>query len=301
MSTSSPLTPMNQDPATPKRQLVVNANYELFVLALTVLQIINSVLWLLLRGQDEAQVILLMAVGISVFFIVDSIYRWLRAPNRRRFLFTFRGWLLWLGSLPVPFMAILRLLWYRQSMSRIRRSEFDAMVDVVVEKRAQSTLLGAIFAAIVVLEAAAILVLGAESKSPQANIQTGGDAVWWTIVTVATVGYGDKYPVTPAGRVIGGFVMVVGVGLFSVLTSFLAQWFVRSRQAKTAETTDVAAQTPDTSSAALLARMDTIVTLLEQQEVAHQTEAADLRARLAAIENKLDASEPGASGTRPQH
>lgn len=287
MSTSSLLTPMNQDPATPKRQLVVNANYELFVLALTVLQLINSALWLLLRGQDEAQVILLMAAAISLFFIVDGIYRWLRAPNRRRFLVAFHGWLLWLGSLPVPFMAILRLLWYRQSMSRIRRSEFDAMVDVVVEKRAQSTLLGAIFAAIVVLEAAAILVLGAESKSTQANIQTGGDAVWWTIVTVATVGYGDKYPVTPAGRVIGAFVMVVGVGLFSVLTSFLAQWFVRSRQAKTAETTDVAAQTPDTSSAALLARMDTIVMLLEQQEVAHQAEAADLSARLAQIENRL--------------
>jgi voltage-gated potassium channel len=148
-------------------------------------------------------------------------------------------------------------------------------------------LLGAIFAAIVVLEAAAILVLGAESKSTQANIQTGGDAVWWTLVTVATVGYGDKYPVTSAGRVIGGFVMVVGVGLFSVLTSFLAQWFVRSRQAKTAETADGAAQTPDTSTDALLARMDAIVTLLEQQEVAHQAEAADLSARLAQIENRL--------------
>jgi voltage-gated potassium channel len=225
----------------------------------------------------------------------------MRSPSRRRFLFTFRGWLLWLGSLPLPFAALLRLLWYRHAAGKLLGSDYKAMVNIVVEKRAQSTLLGAVFAAIIVLEAAAILILGAESNSSQANIQTAGDAVWWTIVTVATVGYGDKYPVTPAGRLIGVLVMVVGVGLFSVLTSFLAQWFVRSRQAKTAETAGGAAQTPDTSTDALLARLDAIVTLLGQQEVAHQAEAADLRARLAAIENKLDASEPGASGTRPQH
>jgi voltage-gated potassium channel len=282
-----PLTPENQNTITPKRQLVVNANYELFVLALTMLQVTNSVLWLLLRGQDEAQVVLLITASISLFLIVDSIYRWLRAPSRRRFLFAFHGWLLWLGSLPIPFIAILRLLWYRQSISRMRRSEVGAMVDVVVEKRAQSTLLGAILAAIVVLEAAAILILGAESKSQQANIQTAGDAVWWTVVTVATVGYGDKYPVTPAGRVIGGFVMVVGVALFSVLTSFLAQWFVRSRQAKTAQTADAAAQAPDTSTAVLLARIDALVTLLEKTEIIHQADTGDLHTRLAQMENRL--------------
>lgn len=271
----------DQDATNEKRQLVIHANYELFALALTVLQLINSVLWLLLRGQDEAQVILLMTTGISLFLIVDSIYRWLRAPSRRRFLFTFHGWLLWLGSLPVPFIAILRLLWYRQSISRMRRSEVDAMVDVVVEKRAQSTLLVAILAAIIVLEVAASLILRAESKSPQANIQTAGDAVWWTIVTVATVGYGDKYPVTSTGRVIGGFVMVVGVGLFGVLTSFLAQWFIRSRQQRTEEP----ASSEDSTT--VLARLDALTALVEQQGATQQTDAADLRARLAKIEQKI--------------
>ena len=53
-----------------------------------------------------------------------------------------------------------------------------------------------------VLEVAAILIIGAESQSPQANIQDANDALWWTIVTMATVGYGDKYPVTLSGRVI---------------------------------------------------------------------------------------------------
>ncbi len=105
------------------------------------------------------------------------------------------------------------------------------MSNIVVRRRAQSTLLGAALAAIVMLEVGALLILDAESASAQANIITGIDALWWSIVTLATVGYGDKYPVTTAGRVVGVIVIVVGVGLFSALTSFLAHWFLRPRSA----------------------------------------------------------------------
>lgn len=282
---SKPSSTSKSSLSEPKHQLVIHANYELFGIALAVLQTVNSVLWLALRDQREGQVILMVAVGISLFFCADSVYRWLRAPSRRQFLFIRHGWLLWLGSLPVPFVALLRLLWYRLIIRRLRRSDYSDMVSVVVEKRAQSTLLGAILAAIIVLEAAATLILGAESQSPQANIQTAGDAVWWTVVTVATVGYGDKYPVTPTGRVIGVFVMIVGVGLFGVLTSFLAQWFVRARQSGSAQAADAPVSAEDFQ--ALLARLESINALLEQQGAAHQVHDADLRGRPAEIERKL--------------
>jgi voltage-gated potassium channel len=285
MSISFPQIPDNLETGTQKRQIVVNANYEIFVLALVILQVVNSALWILLRNHGEGSVVLLISVGISIFLLADCGYRLVRAPVRREYVLTARGWLLWLGSLPVPFAALLRLWWYRLATRNLRRGDYAAMVDVVVEKRAQSTLLVAVLAAIVVLETAAILILGAESQSPQANIQSAGDAVWWTIVTVATVGYGDKYPVTPAGRVIGGFVMVVGVGLFSVLTSFLAQWFVRARRAGNAHLAAAPASVEDVQ--ALLARLDTLNALLEQQGAAQQADAADLRARLAQIEDSL--------------
>lgn len=277
------MTP-DQEIPTPKPQIVIHANYELFALALALLQVANSILWVLLRGQEEGRVILLTTVGISLFFIADSAYRWLRAPDRRRFLFARRGWLLWLGSLPVPFIALLRIVWYWWAIRNLRRSDYSDMAQIVVEKRAQSTLLIAIFAALVVLEAAATLILGAESNSAQANIRTAGDAEWWAIVTMATVGYGDKYPVTAAGRVIAVFVMIVGVGLFGVLTSFLAQWFVRARQYGPRPGRD-SASVEDVQ--ALLARLDTLNALLEQQGAAQQADAADLRARLSEIEKKL--------------
>ncbi|MEI2690644.1 MAG: hypothetical protein V9H69_13425 [Anaerolineae bacterium] len=67
----------------------------------------------------------MIAVGISLFFIADSAYRWLRAPDRRQFLVGRRGWLLWLGSLPVPFIALLRILWYRWAIRNLRRSDYS--------------------------------------------------------------------------------------------------------------------------------------------------------------------------------
>ena len=59
-----------------------------------------------------------------------------------------------------------------------------------------------------------------------ANIQTGGDAIWWGIVTITTVGYGDFYPVTLAGRLTGVFVMFAGIGIIGALASILASMLV---------------------------------------------------------------------------
>lgn len=79
-----------------------------------------------------------------------------------------------------------------------------------------------------------IAIVWVESPDPQANIKTGGDAVWWAFVTIATVGYGDRYPVTSAGRGIAIAMMVLGVSVFSILTGFLALSF-QNRRAKQQE------------------------------------------------------------------
>lgn len=263
-------------------QIVINANYELFALAMAVLQVVNSVLWLALRQQREGKVVLLISAFICLYFLADCLYRTVRFRDRRRFMAPLHGWLLWLGSLPAPFLAILRLIWFRLAIHTLRRGDYATIVDVVVEKRAQSTLLAILLAATVVLETAAVLILGAESRSTEANILTASDAVWWTIVTTATVGYGDRYPVTNAGRVIGVFVMIVGVALFGVLTSYLAQWFMRSRRAT--EATTVAAAVNATYDADLLDRFDQLSAQLQQQGTMQQADADDLRARLSAME-----------------
>jgi voltage-gated potassium channel len=71
-----------------------------------------------------------------------------------------------------------------------------------------------------------VLALQFESKNPNANIQTGGEALWWSIVTMTTVGYGDYFPITPGGRITGVFVMVTGIGIIGALASIFASLLV---------------------------------------------------------------------------
>jgi voltage-gated potassium channel len=68
--------------------------------------------------------------------------------------------------------------------------------------------------------------LDAERAAARANITTFGDALWWAVSTITTVGYGDRYPVTAAGRAIGIVLMIVGVGIFGVVAASAAAWFI---------------------------------------------------------------------------
>jgi voltage-gated potassium channel len=75
---------------------------------------------------------------------------------------------------------------------------------------------------------ASVAVLDAERDAPGASITTFGDALWWTVTTVSTVGYGDRYPVTLEGRLVAGALMVAGIALLGVVTASLASWFVEN-------------------------------------------------------------------------
>ena len=80
--------------------------------------------------------------------------------------------------------------------------------------------------AMLVLVFASIFVLQFEATAPDGNIKTGGEAIWWAIVTLTTVGYGDYFPVTAPGRITGVFVMVTGIGIIGALASIFASLLV---------------------------------------------------------------------------
>ena len=98
---------------------------------------------------------------------------------------------------------------------------------------------------------------------------------------MATVGYGDRYPVTNLGRFVAVVVMIVGLGLFSVLTSFLADWFRRPRRPR--RPTTLRPEDPR-------AQLHEATRLLEAQVAAHEQSLrvlADLRAKLAELEQAV--------------
>ena len=83
---------------------------------------------------------------------------------------------------------------------------------------------------IFVLQFGSLTMLRIEQNAPGANITTASDALWYTIVTISTVGYGDQYPVTNPGRIVGVGIIVVGVGIFGTFTGYLANFFLAPKK-----------------------------------------------------------------------
>jgi voltage-gated potassium channel len=88
----------------------------------------------------------------------------------------------------------------------------------------------------VLLAALAVITLGGslgvvfERDAPDASITSLPDGLWWAVTTVTTVGYGDMYPRTAAGRGVGVILMLLGISLFGILTANLAAFFVEERE-----------------------------------------------------------------------
>jgi hypothetical protein len=150
-------------------------------------------------------------------------------------------------------------------------------------------LLIVLFLLMLVVEFGGMFVYLADQRSPDANITTASDAVWWAYVTVTTIGYGDRYPVTNAGRVFALAVAAAGVGLFGVLTGYLANAFLSPKKAPADAPGGGEAEPPSGDSDAGLAE---ITRLLAEQRQAQ----ADLLQRMTAIERLLMAARPVQGG-----
>ena len=264
-----------------QQRIVINATYELFVLGLVLLSMINNLVLFLPLDRQARDLIGIVDFCISGYLLCDFLYRVLRAKRKRDYLITNYGWMDFVGSLPFNGARVLRLIRLAIITRKLRRSDLQAMGQVVITHYAQGALLAVVLLVVIVLELGSLSVLEIEAGVRNANITNASDALWWGTVTVATVGYGDRYPVTNLGRIVGVVMMTVGLGLFSVLTSFLADWFRRPRRPRRR----VAPLQTNPG-----ARLREVTRMLETQTAAHEQSLqvlADLRARLTEIEQAL--------------
>lgn len=202
-----------------------NTNYELFIFALSILSILNIFLDILTPGEEVSQVIFFIDLLLSFIFLMDFIYRLTTAESKRDYFFRQWGWLDLIGSIPVPRAKIARLARIIRALRLMRKFGLRNLLRDFVSDRAGSAVYTVAFLVILVLEFGSLFVLGAEQHADDANIQTAADAIWWSFVTMSTVGYGDHFPVTMTGRFFSIFVILIGVGLFGVVTGFLADYF----------------------------------------------------------------------------
>jgi voltage-gated potassium channel len=88
--------------------------------------------------------------------------------------------------------------------------------------RAAAALYILVLMVILIIETGSYLVLIAESHATSANILTAGDAMWWAYVTITTVGYGDRFPTSTMGRLVGILVMTTGVAVFATFAGLIS-------------------------------------------------------------------------------
>lgn len=204
--------------------------YELFIGSLAGFSLVLMVFYYLPVHVRIKEVAWIVNNFIAFIFLFDFVYGLWTAPSKTKYLKW--GWLTLLGSIPfVPAFTLFRIWRITNLIRYLRKNGEHRFFTALLRVPATSVLLSTFFLAIVVISASSIVVMAFESASPDSNIKTGPDALWWAVVTVATVGYGDRFPVTPGGRLIGVALMVVGVGLFGVLSSFLASKFINQQQA----------------------------------------------------------------------
>jgi voltage-gated potassium channel len=108
----------------------------------------------------------------------------------------------------------------------------------------------------------ALAGLDAEQDAPGSNIRNFGDALWWSVVTITTVGYGDHYPVTLVGRLVAVGLMIGGIAVLGVITAALASWLIEQVGKETAHIAENSDELLRRELAQVNARLDTLTELM---------------------------------------
>lgn len=205
--------------------------YHVFMLLLCFYAIVGLAVETVVRLDAPTRQILSYAdLAVCALFFLDFLISLHRAPARWRYLYTW-GWIDLLSSIPAVSVfrwgRLARILRVLRILRGVRATRIISVF--ILKRRAQSGLFAAALLTLLFVVFGSIAVLHFE-KPPDANIKTAQDALWWSCTTITTVGYGDRYPVTPEGRVVGVLLMVLGVGLFGALAGIIAGWFLRPSQ-----------------------------------------------------------------------
>ena len=159
-------------------------------------------------------------------FAFDYIVRLVLSPDRRRYV---RHEWPNLLIVVLPFLRPLRVVRSAKALRILRLSRLSAVLGEVGQEGRRLLVRHHLHYAMLII---LIVVLGSASlgllveEGHGGPIESFGDALWWATTTVTTVGYGDTFPTTPAGRGIAVFLMIAGITLFGLLTANIAAFFV---------------------------------------------------------------------------
>ena len=192
-------------------------------------------------AHHASTIALTVRVALSVLYGIDMAIRAGLAQRHLHYL-----WSHPLGLLAVAFPPVRLIFSLRLVRSLFRRGNLERFL---------------LAASLLVLNGALIVYLF-ERHAPGSNIHTLGEAVWWSVVTVTTVGYGDYFPVTPGGQVAAAFIMAIGILTLAVITAQVSSSFVDQAARRRSRAADVEPGAGEVTLADLAGRLARIEELL---------------------------------------
>lgn len=159
--------------------------------------------------------------GLCAFFLYDFFEELFISKNKTRYFFTV-GWLDLLSSIPV--VHELRFARVVRVIRIIRLFHSATLLIQYLRSNRKSSLYGAIvltLVSIIILSSFFVLMV----ERDVGNIKTAEDALWWTFISVTTVGYGDYYPVTNIGKLLASLLIMSGIVGFGTVVSYLSGKF----------------------------------------------------------------------------
>jgi voltage-gated potassium channel len=164
--------------------------------------------------------------SICILFFTNFVYYFYESTDKKGFFK--KHWIDFL--LCVPFT---QGIWFQyHSVLRLLRSirSLKFIHDFMSKDNNSNKFVDCCVVGVAFILFSTIAVFNAEKHLETANIKNLSDSLWWAMATVTTIGYGDRFPVSDLGRIIGGFVMILGVGLYASFTGFIVSKFVNDER-----------------------------------------------------------------------
>lgn len=206
--------------------------FQLTVLVLSIVVLLALIADTTLKLPNEVSRLLrTIDTGVCIVLLIDFLIRFRRAPSKLEFMKW--GWIDLIASIPTietfrlgRMVRVLRVLRMLRGIRLVHR-----LATALLKDKLKGGFAAASLTVFLLLCFSSISVLICEQHVPGANIKTAEEAVWWSITTITTVGYGDHYPVTTEGRLVAGVLMFSGLGLFGTVSALTAAMFVGAPKA----------------------------------------------------------------------
>ena len=160
----------------------------------------------------------IVSVVLWMIFAADVLFRLIFSENINAFI---RSSWLEILALTLPFLRVLRVFRVVIGLRGIKG---------FVQSRVNATAAYVLMLVPLTWFTGGIAVLDAESSNPDAIITTLREALWWSLATITTVGYGDKYPTTIEGQLVAAVLMITGIALFSAGAGMFASWILADKK-----------------------------------------------------------------------